>query len=76
MKIISLHIEDEIIALTDSLVKKAKVSRTKYINDAINFYNKFQKRKELEKELLNDSLLARESSMEVLADFEALDDEI
>ena len=37
MKIISLHIEDEIIALRDSLVKKAKVSRTKYINDAISF---------------------------------------
>lgn len=45
-----------------------------YINQAINFYNKHQKRKLLETQIAYESMLVREESLEVCREFEQLDD--
>ena len=42
----------------------------RYINDAIDYYNKFQKRSILEKRLIIESELVRTDSLKVLNEFE------
>lgn len=52
-----------------------KVSRNRYINDAIEHYNKIQRTNQLRKQLKMESELAREESMLVLSEFEQFEDE-
>lgn len=76
MKSISLKLKESILQETEKLVDKLKISRNKYINEAIEFYNKHQKRKLIEEQLKKESALVSEDSLEVLRDFEALEDEM
>jgi hypothetical protein len=73
MKTISLKIDDEIFGETESIVKSIKKPRNRYINDAIDFYNKVQSRNILQKKLHFESKLVSESSIEVLKEFEQID---
>lgn len=75
MKIISLKVDEAIIVDTESILKEVKKSRNRYINEAIDFYNKHQRRKLLEKLLKAESKLVGENSMEVLKEFEALEND-
>lgn len=75
MKNISLKLQDQIFKEAEHLLGSLKMSRNKYINEAIDFYNKHQKRKLLEEQLERESLLVSDDSMEVLKEFEALEDE-
>jgi hypothetical protein len=70
MKVISLHIDNRIFLETEHIVSRLEKSRNRYINDAIDFYNKQQKRLLLEKRLYKESDLIRDESMQVLRDFE------
>lgn len=70
MKSLSLKIEDSIIKETDELIKEIKISRNQYINQAIEYYNRHKKRKQLELRLNNASKLVSKNSMDVLAEFE------
>ena len=76
MKSISLKLKDPILQETESLLRNLKTSRNKYINDAVEFYNKYQTRKLIEEQLMKESKLVAEDSMEVLSEFEAFEDEI
>ena len=76
MKSISLKLRDQILKETESLLQHLKTSRNKYINEAIEFYNQYQKRKLIEEQLIKESKLVADDSMEILNDFEALEDEI
>jgi len=73
VKTISLKVDEAIIVDTESILKEVKKSRNRYINEAIDFYNKHQRRKLLEKLLKAESKLVGENSMEVLKEFEALE---
>ena len=75
MKTISLKIDDSIFGETEKILSEVKRSRNRYINEALDFYNNYQKRKLLEKILKRESFLVREESMSVLKEFEALEDE-
>lgn len=75
MKTISLKIDDSIFSETEKILKNMKKPRNRYINEAIDFYNKFQNRKLIENQLRKESKLVGENSMEVLAEFEALENE-
>jgi predicted transcriptional regulator len=75
MKTLSLKLDEEIFQETEELLEKMETSRNRYINQAIDFYNKIQKRKMLENILAKESELVREESMKVLAEFEILEDE-
>jgi hypothetical protein len=75
MKNISLKLEDNIFQETEDILAKVQKNRNRYINEALEFYNKVQKRRLLAKQLEKESNLVAAESLAVLAEFEALGDE-
>lgn len=75
MKTLSLKLDKDIFEETEQILKDKKVARNRYINQALEFYNKFQKRKKLSAEFSEASDLSKESSSEILAEFDALIEE-
>jgi len=65
MKTVSLKIDDSIFGETEKILSKIKKPRNRYINDAIDFYNRIQKRALLEKKLKKESDLVKADSMDV-----------
>ena len=76
MKTLSLKLDDNIFEETEKVVSELNLARNRYINEAVNLYNQFNKRKVLKKKLSKESKLVMPSSLEVLAEFEKLADEI
>jgi predicted transcriptional regulator len=75
MKTVSLKIDDSIFVETEKILSGINMPRNRYINEAIAYYNKVQKRQLLEKRLKAESALVREDSMKVLKDFENISDD-
>ena len=75
MKTLSLKLDDEIFNEAEELTSKMKLARNRYINEAVNIYNQYNKRRLLKKQLLKESKMTMEDSMEVLLEFEKLMDE-
>ena len=73
MKTVSLKIDDAIFGETEKILSTVKKPRNRYINEAIDYYNRFQKRIILEKRLKKESELVKKDSMTVLKDFEEID---
>lgn len=73
MKTISLKIDDSIFGETEKILSTVNKPRNRYINEAIEFYNKYQRNQILESKLKIESKLVAASSMEVLRDFDDLD---
>lgn len=60
---------------TEKIVTKVKKNRNRYINEAIEFYNRLHKRRLLSKQLSMESKTVAKDSLEILAEFEKLSDE-
>jgi hypothetical protein len=73
MKTISLKIDDSVFGETEKILSRIKVPRNRYINEAIEFYNRLKKRQILEQKLKNESELVSKESLFVLMDFENID---
>jgi len=73
MKTVSLKIDDSIFGETEKILSRISIPRNRYINEAIDYYNKVQKKQILEKKLKAESSLVREDSMQILKDFENMD---
>lgn len=73
MKTLSLILEEAIYQETEQLIGKIKKPRNRYINEALQHYNKIQKRKLIEKLLVSESEIVCEESMKVLSEFENID---
>ena len=73
MKNISLKMDDNIFGETEEILSKINKPRNRYINEAIDYYNKLQNRRLLKKQLEKESNLVKEDSMSVLEDFENID---
>ena len=73
MKTVSLKINDSIFSETEKILAQIKKSRNRYINEAIEFYNKFQRKQILERKLKKESSIVKVDSMSVLKDFEEID---
>ena len=73
MKTVSLKIDDSIFVETEKILSRIKKNRNRYINDALDFYNRHQRRIILEKKLKNESELVKEESISVLNEFERID---
>jgi len=73
MKTISLKIDESIFGETENIVALMKKPRNRYINEAIDYYNKVQRRKILEQKLRDESLLVKDDSMAVLKEFESIE---
>jgi hypothetical protein len=73
MKTVSLKIDDLIFGETEKILARIKKPRNRYINEAIDFYNKLQRKQILEKKLKKESGLVKADSISVLNDFEEID---
>ncbi len=73
MKNLSLKIEDAIFGETEKILSSLKKPRNRYINEALDYYNKLQRRQLLEKKLKTESELVKDDSMKVLEEFEDID---
>ena len=73
MKTVSLKIDDSIFRETEQLLTNIRIPRNRYINDAIEYYNKVQKRQILEKKIKVESDLVKNESINILKDFENID---
>lgn len=73
MKTVSLKIDDSIFGETEKILSQIKRPRNRYINEAIEYYNRLQKRTLLEKRLKSESDLVKKDSMTVLKDFEEIE---
>lgn len=72
MKTISLKIDESTFSETEKILASMKKPRNRYINEALAYYNKIQKRMILEKKLRKESELVKTDSLDVLKDFEEL----
>lgn len=75
MKTLSLKLDDNIFNETEVVLKKIKKSRNRYINEAVDYYNRINRRNLIGRKLVKESKLVRKESMAVLAEFEGLNDE-
>ena len=71
-KNLSLKLNDAVFEETEQILKKVKMPRNTYINKAIDYFNEYNRRNLLKKDLLRESKLVSEESMDVLHEFEAL----
>ena len=72
MKSLSLKLDDKIFEEAEELTINLKLARNRFINDAVNIYNQFNKRKLLKNQLIKESKLTSNDSMDVLHEFEQL----
>jgi len=72
MKTLSLKLEDQIFIDTELVISKVKKTRNRYINEAVDYYNRFNKRKIIAKKLIKESKLVEIDSMSILAEFERI----
>jgi hypothetical protein len=75
MKTLSLKLDDNIFDETEDLLTKVKKSRNRYINEAVDYYNRINKRNLISKKLAKESRLVKQESLAVLLEFESLQDE-
>ena len=73
MKTVSLKIDDSIFGETEKILSRIKKTRNRYINDALDYYNRHQRRIIIEKKLKNESDLVKKESLSVLNEFERID---
>ena len=70
MKTLSLKLDDSIFFETEELLNYVKIPRNRYINDAILYYNKYQKKNFLAKKIEKESNLVRDESVRIFSEFE------
>lgn len=75
-KALSLKLSDRIFDEVEKITKEINKPRNAYINEALHFYNRFIKRKRIKEILKKESNLINSDSLEVLSEFEAIEDEI
>lgn len=75
MKTLSLKLDDRIFEEAEEITSKMKLARNRYINEAVNIYNLFNKRRILKNQLTKESKLTRKDSLDILHEFEKLMDE-
>lgn len=75
MKNLSLKLNDELFSETEQILAMVKENRNKYINNAVAYFNKIQKKQILAAQLAKESGLVRKDSLKVLSEFEKLDDD-
>ena len=76
MKVLSLKLREDIFGEVENVVHQIHVPRNAYINEALSFYTRLYKRKLLRKQLEKESKATRSSSLEILKEFERLEDDL
>ena len=76
MKVLSLKLREDIFKEVENVVHRIHVPRNAYINEALLFYNQLNRRKFLRKQLQKESKAVRQVSLDVLNEFESLEDNL
>lgn len=76
MKTLSLKLRDDVFREAERVVHSLRIPRNAYINQALEFYNRLHRRKQLRMRLHQESKLVREESMKTLELMERLEDEL
>lgn len=74
MQAMSLKVEDDILQDAEHFVKRRKISRNAYINEAIKAYNALERRRELREKLAVESKLVAADSLAALKELEMIVD--
>lgn len=75
MKTLSLKLDETTFNEAEEITAKLKLARNRYINEAVNIYNQFNKRKLLKRTLEKESKITAKDSLKVLHEFEKFVDE-
>lgn len=73
-KALSLKMEDQIFKETEQVLHKIRVPRNAYINQAVHFYNRWQKRLLTKKKFQKDVKLLKQDTLDAIREFELLED--
>lgn len=73
MKTLSLKLDDLVFEETEQLLETIKIPRNRYINEALQYYNRIQKNKIIFRQLMYESKLVSNQSLMVLEEFEKLE---
>lgn len=73
MKSVSLKIDERIFGETEKVLLKMKISRNRYINEAIDYYNSVIQRRMLKELLKTESHTVKGDSVNTLKEFEDID---
>ena len=65
-KVLTLKLKDEIFEAVEKVLKKEGIPRNRYINNAIDYYNKLNRRRILKTQYLTEAELVQDNSLEVL----------
>jgi metal-responsive CopG/Arc/MetJ family transcriptional regulator len=72
MKTLSLKLDDNIFNETEDVLARIKKSRNRYINEAVDYYNRINRRAIIAKRLAKESKIVSKESLLVLNDFETI----
>lgn len=75
MKILSLKLDDKTFEEAEEITSRLHLARNRYINEAVNLYNQYNRRKLLKNQLSAESQMVASNSMDILTEFENLIDE-
>ena len=73
MKAISLKIQEDVFEELEKTVKEIHMSRNAYINKAVDFYNKINRKRKNRRLLKEASLKVRDQSLAFLREIEGID---
>ena len=76
MKPLSLKLRDDVFDELERIVHAVHMPRNTYINQAVAVYNQLCQRKLRRRQLRRESRLVQASSLDVLREFERLDDQL
>ncbi len=74
LKSVALKLNAPVFEETNKIVLKLNTNRNRYINEAVELYNQYNKKKLLKKQLSYESSITKVDSLERLADFEMMID--
>lgn len=75
MKTLSLKLDESLFEQTEQILSTIGMPRNRYINEALEWYNRLQNRTLLENRLRIESQAVQEESLAVLEEFETLHDD-
>ena len=72
MKTLSLKLDDNIFNETEDVLARINKSRNRYINEAVDYYNRVNRRALIAKRLAKESRIVSKESLLVLNEFESI----
>jgi len=76
MKTMSLKLQEPIFLELETIAAQLQKNRNAYINEAVEYYNKMQRRRLLAKQLEEECLAVKDADYEVFKEMEAMEDPI